>query len=90
MPKQLPTVKVQMSGVGRGKVWVDGVEIPWVRAVRFTAAVDQPNKLEVEICGNLEVEGPAEVLMRLRDQLPKLRQKATDPAQSSGMQNDCG
>ena len=73
MARLPPKVKIHLTGLGRGTVSIDGVELPCVQRIQFTACADrrQLNRLELELyAGEVEIEGPAEVVMGFRDALP--------------------
>lgn len=73
MARLPPKVKIHLTGLGRGTVSIDGIEIPCVQRIAFTACADrsQTNHLELELyAGEVEIEGPAEVVMQFRDALP--------------------
>lgn len=63
-------VKVVMTGHGRGKVWVDGVELQGVQRVEFAAdaRVPEANQLNVLLAPErLTIVGPAEVQREIRE-----------------------
>lgn len=55
-------VHIEMTGHGRGRVLVNGSDIPNVRAVRFDAEVDGPNCVRLDLVADrVKVTGPAAV-----------------------------
>lgn len=59
----LPKVHVIMRSPIDGEVFVDGVKLPHVTAVKFTAAVDEVPKLEVTMnAGTVTIDAAAEVV----------------------------
>lgn len=57
-----PNVRVQMTGHGRGEVFIDGQKVPGVKAVEVMAAVDQLNEVRLTLMPHtIEVEGVFDV-----------------------------
>lgn len=42
-------VRIELTGPGRGKVFVDGVELPGVRAIDLSAGIDRANLVILEL-----------------------------------------
>lgn len=82
---RLPSkVKIHLTGMGRGTVSIDGIDIPCVTRITFRACSDrherEPNRLELELyCGEVEIEGPAEVVMGFKDSLPTTVKPRPEP-----------
>jgi hypothetical protein len=62
-------VKVLLSAAARGRVWIDGQEVPHVRSVKIRGAVDEVSSVELELTA---VEIEAEVLPDLPTELRAL------------------
>lgn len=54
--KVFPVIKIRMNPVGKGRIWLDGVEIKSTRSIKFEASVDNLTLVTVEIYGSVDLE----------------------------------
>lgn len=55
--------KIEMTGIGRGTVTMDGEEVKGVTAVSFSAAVDEMNKVTLTLnAKSVSISGMAELI----------------------------
>lgn len=55
-------VRIEMTGHGLGKVFIDGHEVEGVRTVKFVARGGVTNRVEIELAPKVvKVVGPADV-----------------------------
>lgn len=56
-------VKIEMTGHGRGRVWVDGREMEHVRAVRFESEAHCANTVTLEFYADaVEIQALSDVI----------------------------
>jgi hypothetical protein len=66
--KESTHVKLFVDGTGRGKLMVDGVEVPRVRGCRIEARVSNPTIVVVELIGvEVEVDAQADIVRTLKE-----------------------
>lgn len=54
--KGFPAIKIRMNPVGRGRIWIDGVELKATRSVKFNAASSEATIVIIELFGSVDLE----------------------------------
>lgn len=73
-------VQIQMEGPGRGRVWINGVELQNVTRFKVRSAVGEENLLDISVlCSNIDLEGFSPVEITAEPLLAKPTVEASSP-----------
>lgn len=55
-PVPYQTVKIRMSAMGKGRIWIDDVELASTLSVEFAAGGNVPNVITIKMVGKIDFE----------------------------------
>lgn len=54
--KDFQTVKIRMDPFGKGRIWIDDMELTYTYSVEFTADNNKPNVITIKLLGNIDLD----------------------------------